>query len=466
MCSWLPEFNGPRVGFDYENENITYLTRQRKLGNKDDWVELCMLDLDDTDSDQSKVDVVRNFLQGSTERTIRPDDAKDGSTPFYVAWLDERDYECGPRTYCNPLTAEGLSQKLSKPRFRSRTHGSKNTSGASILSFLRGVSPQIAAAAIRENAATINIAETMNHKDEPECIDMDTCVRGSRRVSLTECLQQEGDKPIGGRHFAPTWRVGPSWAATPYHEPDAARRLVFITDLDAKTAAVLMETASYHQARPLRHALYHHITNNALVSVNISPKLPSNFELAFHMPFYAWRNASREDHRRFASGEPLRETEDVSFLNQQAREVVLCQAHFTCVIFGSDDRHWVAYCFADTYFDGQDDGRETVLEYHQDRDSEDGMNADPLTYGNIDADVDPIWNPRKYFLTICRYRLQRVGREWAQVVMHLVGSFASFDKVRTLLPYHSYWSVAIENDNKFTGVDQAHTLGNTWSMAN
>ncbi|KIW34564.1 uncharacterized protein PV07_01341 [Cladophialophora immunda] len=369
--SWLPEFNGPRDGFDYENENITYLTRQRRLGQEGDLAEVFMLDLDDTDGYSFQVDRVRSFLNGTTERTIRPDDAEDGTSLLYGAWLDERCYERGSRAYCNPLTAEGLSHQLTKPRFRRRRLDTKTSSNASTPPFFHGL-----------------------------------------------------------RHQASIGSVGLRWALVPYHEPDAARRLIFITDLDSETATVLMKTASYHQARPLRHALYHHITSRALITVNISSRLPSNFELAFHMPFYAWRNSRREDHRTCTGGGPLRETLDVSFLNREREDPpqFLCKAHFTCVISGSDDRHWVAYFFADTYFDGQDEARETVHEYHKDKDTPEGMNADPLTYGNTDADVDPIWDPRKYFLTIFSYRLRRIAREWSQVVTRVEESVVGFRK--------------------------------------
>ncbi|EXJ68618.1 uncharacterized protein A1O5_08412 [Cladophialophora psammophila CBS 110553] len=157
------------------------------------------------------------------------------------------------------------------------------------------------------------------------------------------------------------------------------------------------------------------------------------------MPFYAWRPFLCEDHRRYAHGGPLRNTVDVSFLNRQSgySPQVLCEAHLTCVISGSDDQHWVAYFFTDTYFDGKDEARETVLEYDKDKRSDHGMNADPLTYGNVDADVDPVWDPRKYFLTIVQHRLGQVTREWCQVVTNLRESFYNFEQVRCLLSYHN-----------------------------
>ncbi|OAL40631.1 hypothetical protein AYO20_00367 [Fonsecaea nubica] len=366
FSSWRPEFDGPRKEIDYENENIPYLTRQERIGKDDDWKEVFLVDPDDNDSFQFLVNQCKSFLDGTTGISIRPDDAEDGSTPYYNAWLDDRSREGGARVYRNPFTAEELKKKLSKPRYQPKTPG---------------IWAQVFTA-----------------------VGLD---RGVIRELSTGGLR---------------------WGSTLDNEPDAARRLLFITDLDSETATVLMQTASNHQARPLRHALLDHITSNdAHISVKIPSKSPSTFEMTFNIPFFAWRDTFREDHRKWAhSRKPLRETVDVSFLNQHPGEV-LCKGVLTAMISGSDIEHWTAYLFADTYFDAQDEGRETVLEYRKDKESKEGMNADPLTYGEIDADL-PFWDPRKYFLIMARYRLQQVAKEWTQVVARFGTRFADFQK--------------------------------------
>ena len=139
----------------------------------------------------------------------------------------------------------------------------------------------------------------------------------------------------------------------------------------------------------------------------------------------------REDHRKDANGDPIRRSIDVSFLNLKSGDMsqYLCQAQISCTISGVDEWRWVAYCFVDTYFDGEDEARESLLEYHDNAESEYGMNADPLTYGNVDAD-HPIWDPRAYFLTVLRYRTLQVRREWERVVTNIEKSFRVYQKVR------------------------------------
>ncbi|KIW81718.1 hypothetical protein Z517_04744 [Fonsecaea pedrosoi CBS 271.37] len=413
MSSWLPEFDGPRKEIDYENENIPYLKRQERIGKDDDWKEVFLVDPDDNDSFQFPVEQCKNFLDGTTGISIRPDDAEDGSTPYYNAWLDDRSREGGARVYRNPFTAEELKKKLLKSRYRPKTPGTW---------------AQVFKAVVRANASALDRSVAANHASDLETMNTNTVVRASTGASFATCLQPVGETIPNVRHLARTWRVGLRWGSTLDNEPDAARRLLFITDLDSETATVLMQTASNHQTRPLRHALLDHITSNdAHISVKVPSKSPSTFELAFNIPFYAWRDTYREDHRKWAhSRQPLRETVDVSFLNQHHGEV-LCKAVLTAMISGSDIEHWTAYLFADTYFDAQDAGRETVLEYRKDKESEEGMNADPLTYGEIDADL-PFWDPRKYFLIMARYRLQQVAKEWTQVVARFGTSFADFQK--------------------------------------
>jgi hypothetical protein len=76
----------------------------------------------------------------------------------------------------------------------------------------------------------------------------------------------------------------------------------------------------------------------------------------------------------------LRQSQEVSFLNWESSgsSDFLYEAQISCLIAGLDDWKWVAYCFADTYFDVNDEAQETVVAYHED--SIDGGYASRSSY--------------------------------------------------------------------------------------
>jgi hypothetical protein len=248
-------------------------------------------------------------------------------------------------------------------------------------------------------------------------------------------------------------------------DADGSRR--FITDLDGSSIYALIGTASYYQAFALRDALYNHLAfeNSIAVTFQVSmssllkhcpkcdwrvlirsPLLQSDglarFELAFHLPYYVWRGTqtANEDHRRDANANPLRQSRDVSFLNWNSpgSPGFLYEAQISCVVAGSDEWVWAAYCFVDTYFDAGDDARETVQSYYNDSLGDYGARMDPLTFGVIDADKS-IQNPRTYFLTVFRIRIKQVKREWQQVVAKVQHSVREYEQVRFLCFLTSVW---------------------------
>ena len=158
------------------------------------------------------------------------------------------------------------------------------------------------------------------------------------------------------------------------------------------------------------------------------------FQLAFHLPYYCWRSSQKacEDHRRDVNARPLRQSRDVSFLNweRSGSSDFLYEAQISCVVAGSDEWRWVAYCFVDTYFDAAEETKESVLSYHEDSQIEEGMRADPLTRGKADADK-PVQNPKEYFLIVLRYRIAQVKREWQQVVAKVQKSIREYIQVRS-----------------------------------
>lgn len=159
------------------------------------------------------------------------------------------------------------------------------------------------------------------------------------------------------------------------------------------------------------------------------------FQLAFHIPFYVWRVSERawEDHRLDSNANRLRQCRDVSFLDWKSSgpSNFLYEAQMSCLVAGEDDSRWVAYGFFDTYFDAVGEAKETVEAYHDDAIKEGGMNADPLTYGVIDAEMT-VRTPREYFLSCFRIRIAQVKREWMQVDAKIRQSIRDYEQVSRL----------------------------------
>lgn len=56
-------------------------------------------------------------------------------------------------------------------------------------------------------------------------------------------------------------------------EPDADRRLIFVTDLDSSSIHALISTASTHQASALRDALAKHLAFDPWIEVRIQVRI-------------------------------------------------------------------------------------------------------------------------------------------------------------------------------------------------
>ncbi|KAK5216367.1 hypothetical protein LTR72_010540 [Exophiala xenobiotica] len=386
---WLPDFRTPRHGLDYENENKPYIETRRHVWPDDTDLELFMQNPQDADDQSLSLEVKRvvDFCKGKTLPSIRPDEPGDGQNPL-VAWLDERAYEegvFGSRTYRGPLTSHGLYQELRKRRYH---HG-------------KGRAPR------SRHPSTVRY------------------VGWNPWIVLSQVVGSPGHETSNSSVITNV----PGSVPGQVSEPDADRRLIFITDLNSSCIHALINTASTHQASALRDALAKHLAFEPCVDVKIQADGLAMFELSFHLPGLLCRPSQTIDHRRFENEEPLRLTTDISFLNGESRlpAEFLYETQVSCVISGLHEHNWVAYCFVDTYFDGSNERRETVFEYHKDKVSEDGMNMDPLTYGICDAD-DPLWDPRKYFLAVYLNRTTPVIREWLLLIGKVEHSFRIYQK--------------------------------------
>jgi hypothetical protein len=203
----------------------------------------------------------------------------------------------------------------------------------------------------------------------------------------------------------------------------------FITALDRWSIYSLLGTSSDWQAPSLRTAISNHLGFENFIGVTFPPKGIAIFELAFHLPYYVWRDSpkAREDHRRDPNGRPLRQSRNVSFLNwtSSGQSSFLYEAQISSLVAGTDETRWIAYAFADNYFDADGEGKETVASYHEDSLDEGGTLMDPLTWGTCAVDM-PIWNPRSYFLMVLRVRLNQVNCEWQKVVTKVKESIREY----------------------------------------
>ncbi|KAH8734313.1 hypothetical protein BGZ61DRAFT_559927 [Ilyonectria robusta] len=214
---------------------------------------------------------------------------------------------------------------------------------------------------------------------------------------------------------------------------NADRRLIFITDLNRWALMAIISTASINQARALRDSLYRHLAFESFIGAVPPPNGYATFQLAFDLPFFVLRTAPRhrppQDPRGVGENSTLRKVTDLSFLLRRPMKSdplteidFLCQAQVSVLITGPDPWRWVAYCFADTYFE-HETRRDSAESYDDDMvfDEDDGSvlcQPDPFTLGEQDASR-PILTPREYFVVVLESRLRHARDEWHVLVTKL-----------------------------------------------
>ncbi|KAH9211668.1 hypothetical protein DL95DRAFT_510900 [Leptodontidium sp. 2 PMI_412] len=201
---------------------------------------------------------------------------------------------------------------------------------------------------------------------------------------------------------------------------DAARRIVFITDLDPFAIEALVTTVALTQAPALQDLFYKHLTGTASIGVTIKSSGFKVFTLDFHIPYYVLRKSKQSwrDTRKKSNGEPLRQFWELDFLSMPTNNkpastderYCLYEAMTSVGVTGNDNWTWAAYGFVDTYWDS----RESVDGYHEMKGQRRGR-ADPLANGRINAD-EPLWDPREYFLKVVEIRTGLALMEWSQII--------------------------------------------------
>jgi hypothetical protein len=228
--------------------------------------------------------------------------------------------------------------------------------------------------------------------------------------------------------------------------PDAARRLIYITNLDPACIYALAATASWHQAPALRNAIYKHLAFQTSIAVNFPSDGFLTFQLDLHMPFFLLRKSlpPSDESVRKVNTKPRRRWIDLSFLkidtpdspDKEPKEVWgMYEAQISCVVTGPDDFQWVGYGFVDTEIDGDLD-EPPLNEPSLDELSKDSLNFDPISDGELDANI-PISRPRDYWLKVFEIRIKQVGKEWDYFIYKLELSVNKYVRGQNLKTTHS-----------------------------
>ncbi|KAL2017772.1 hypothetical protein VTK56DRAFT_1690 [Thermocarpiscus australiensis] len=205
------------------------------------------------------------------------------------------------------------------------------------------------------------------------------------------------------------------------------RRLIYVTNLDPSSTLALASTASEIQVRFLREFVYKHITFQPGIDVKLhsSGSQTLGFQLAFHLPFFAWRQSNKTalGTRLGGNRRRLRNSRNLGFLGRAngMAQTYIHEAQISCMIVGVDNRHWTAYGFFDTHHDGGE-SKHDVQSYQS---AEGARMMDPLTGGRHALD-NPIWTAREYFLLLVESCIQEVKEEWQNVEQHLLKVFRSY----------------------------------------
>jgi hypothetical protein len=192
--------------------------------------------------------------------------------------------------------------------------------------------------------------------------------------------------------------------------PDAARRLIYITDGDPSCIQALAATVSEQEAKVLRNAIYQYLKFRASIAVKIPSRGFLTFQLDLHLPFFILsKSGPPED----ANLKPWRNWTDLSFLKlekfdsepQKPMEVWgIQEAQFSLVVSGSDNFRWVGYGFVDAEIDG-------ILAKSCDND----LPHDQIAAGDLQASF-PYWDPRDYWIMVFEIRSGYVRNQWDYVI--------------------------------------------------
>ncbi|KAH8598890.1 hypothetical protein B0O99DRAFT_29097 [Bisporella sp. PMI_857] len=199
--------------------------------------------------------------------------------------------------------------------------------------------------------------------------------------------------------------------------PDAARRLIYVTDLSPASIHVLAATVSSFHARALLNAIRKHLGFQPSIAVTIPSTGCLAFQLELHLPFFILKKSTPPNKVR-DNKKPDRGWSDLSFLKldtfdfdthpTEPNEIwSLQEAQISCVVTGTDDWRWTGYGFVDAEVDG------LLAES-----SEIDMGFDQIAAGEMEARY-PIWKPRDYWVRVFEIRIKRIKDEYENLIHKL-----------------------------------------------
>ena len=160
------------------------------------------------------------------------------------------------------------------------------------------------------------------------------------------------------------------------------------------------------------------------------------FALEFHLRFFVWRTHCelKRDPRTGKSKRPLRKSRDLSFLRDTPRpdglQEVLYDAGVSCLITGVNTDIWSGYLVVDSYYEDEDDDRDTVKFRDDNRPPVGDIDVDHFfAFGHgahgetvVEMDCSPR-DPRRYFLDVLISHMLRSKAEWENVFDRLQDRF-------------------------------------------
>jgi hypothetical protein len=213
--------------------------------------------------------------------------------------------------------------------------------------------------------------------------------------------------------------------------PDAARRLIYVSDLDPACIHALAATASCHQAPVLRNAIYQHLDFQTCIAVRFPTAGYFTFTLALHLPFFLLRDTPPDETESSINTKPRRTWEDLAFLELDGGKTQdgkpkkawgMVEAHISCVVTGTDDWRWVCYGFVDA---------KTLIDGPLHESSEDDLAMDQIAGVRADA---PIWRPRDYWLKAFEVRIDQVKRDWEYLVHKIESGIYRYVRTQLQIP--------------------------------
>jgi hypothetical protein len=209
--------------------------------------------------------------------------------------------------------------------------------------------------------------------------------------------------------------------------PNAARRLIYITDLSPACIHALVGTVSWHQAPTLRDTISKHLAFQTAIAAKITSDGIAAFQLDLHLSFFILdKTLPPKDSSEKFNTKPRRRWSDLSFLKWDMHESEdkdqqevwgIQEAHISCAITGFDDYQWVAYGFVDTEVDG-------VLADSSPAE----LSGDQIAAGRLPISP-PLWCPREYWLKVFEFRIDYVRLQWHYLIQKLEPSVDQYVRI-------------------------------------